>query len=494
MAGVRSKPQPNGKYQGWYGDYTRQRVFFIGTRKEAETRRMAERLEDEHRQIRLGYRPVPNSAAKHAKRPFSEVREEYLAWGKAQGGRGGRPWGRTHARERENKLAWWEGRLSLETLADLTGVLPRVEAVLRELQTNGRKTKGRGLSGKSLANYADALRSFCNWAKRRGYLDANPLDSMAPFDTTPKTMRRAMTPEEIRKILAAAPDRRRILYEVAFTTGLRAGELRALSVDNVDAERGALILDPAWTKNRKPGLQLLPRALVGRLVAFGQSGTAKRLYERHYGRKDAKPEGIPEAPLLFVPTHTARDLREDVEAAGVPVFKPGEGKVDFHACRVAYVTLIMEAGATVKEGQALARHATPGLTMNVYARARNERLAELIEKVGGTVLSEQNRAVCVHKAAAGAEGLSHNALQGNTLQGAGNGGGGGNRTRVPVHFSRGFYAHSRSFGCRARRAPGDRIPPAPVPLNVSPLVGRTATSRYPAALRFHPLAGKRAKT
>jgi len=434
MAGVRSKPRANGKYQGWYTHYTGRRVFFFGTHKEAETRRIAERLEDEHRQIRLGYRPAPNSAATHAKRPFREVADEYLAWGNAQGGRGGRAWGRTHAKERRNKLSWWKERLELETLGDLTAILPRVEAVLRELQTAGRNGKGQGASGKTLANYAEALQSFCSWAKRRGYLDMDPLDGMAPFDTTPETKRRALRPEEIRKVLEVAPEHRRILYEVAFTTGLRAGELRALTPESIDVECGALILDPAWTKNRKPGLQPIPRALVGKLVAFGEAGTAKTLYERHYGRKDARPEGIPESPLLFVPTQTARDLRKDLEVAGVADFKSGEGKVDFHSCRLAYVTFIFEAGATVKEGQALARHATPDLTMNVYARARNERLAALAEKVGETVLSGPKRALCVPSPDARGSNAKDNSLRSKELELARSGGGGGNRTRVPEPF------------------------------------------------------------
>ena len=429
MAGVRSKRRANGKYQGWYTDHTGRRVFFFGTRKEAETRRIAERLEDEHRQIRLGYRAVPTSAAIHAKRPFREAAQEYLAWGNAQGGRGGRSWGRTHARERKKKLAWWEERLELESLGNLTGILPRAELALRELQTVGRTGKGPGVAGKTLANYAEALQSFCNWAKRRGYLDTDPLDGMARFDTTAKTKRRAMTPEEISRVLGVAPEHRRILYEVAFTTGLRAGELRALTLESVDVERAALVLDPAWTKNRKPGLQPILRALARKLLAFGQAGTAKTLYKQHYARKDARPEGIPDSPLLFVPKKTARDLRKDLEAAGVAAFKPGEGKVDFHSCRVAYVTFILEAGATVKEGQTLARHATPDLTMNVYARARNERLAELAEKVGQTVLAGTDRALCVHKGAEGAEANDVNSLEGKGLEIVESGGGCGARTR-----------------------------------------------------------------
>ena len=49
-----------------------------------------------------------------------------------------------------------------------------------------------------------------------------------------------------------------------------------------------------------------------------------------------------------------------------------------HGVRV----LVIEAGAPMTEAQALARHATPDLTLNIYARAREERLAEIAEKVG----------------------------------------------------------------------------------------------------------------
>ena len=55
MAGVRSKRQPNGKHRAWFTDMTGRQRFFTGTKNRDQTCRMAEKLEDEHRQIRLGY-------------------------------------------------------------------------------------------------------------------------------------------------------------------------------------------------------------------------------------------------------------------------------------------------------------------------------------------------------------------------------------------------------------------------------------------------------
>lgn len=48
------------------------------------------------------------------------------------------------------------------------------------------------------------------------------------------------------------------------------------------------------------------------------------------------------------------------------------GKLDFHACRVAYINLVLDSGVSLKEAQSLARHATLEMTMNVYGRVRED--------------------------------------------------------------------------------------------------------------------------
>ena len=86
-----------------------------------------------------------------------------------------------------------------------------------------------------------------------------------------------------------------------------------------------------------------------------------------------------------------------MEAAGIPK-STSEGKIAFHALRTSFVTLTYEAGATHKEAQELARHATPELTANTYTRVRNERLAGITERVADAVLSPNLGAHLVHEA------------------------------------------------------------------------------------------------
>ena len=104
---------------------------------------------------------------------------------------------------------------------------------------------------------------------------------------------------------------------------------------------------------------------------------------------------LPVEPLLYVPTHPARTLDADLVRAGIPKEAVG-GKLDFHAVRLAYINLVIEAGATVKEAQTLARHATPQMTLGVYGRTREERLHEVVEQVATVLQGEPQRAVSVH--------------------------------------------------------------------------------------------------
>jgi site-specific recombinase XerD len=89
----------------------------------------------------------------------------------------------------------------------------------------------------------------------------------------------------------------------------------------------------------------------------------------------------------------ARRITQDLARLGIAKEAIG-GKLDFHAMRVTYVNLVFEAGASVKEAQTLARHATPEMTMNIYGRTRESRLHEVV----GQVAQSLERATSVHTA------------------------------------------------------------------------------------------------
>ena len=385
MAGTRRQPSSSGRYQGFYIDHKGKKRYFTGSAKRSETIRMARKLEDDARQVRLGYRDPRQVHLKYRDRAIIDTINEYLDWGTLQGGRGGRPWSEHHLSRKRRHLLLWAETLDLRVLADLDNLLPRVEATVREIAK-------RGKSGKTISNITEAICSFCNWCVIHNYLSENPLVRLTKVDTTPNEKYRALTIEEIYQLLKVAPEHLKLLYIIAMTTGLRAGELRSLSRKHLDANSNGLWLEANWTKNRKATFQPLPKRLVERLVCFCDSGIIPLLYQRFF-RKFICPQDA----LLYVPSHPARELDMDLKAAGIPK-KTDEGKIAFHALRTSFVTLTYEAGANHKEAQALARHSTPHLTANTYGRTRNERLAEVAEIVADRVLLGQVGANMVHEA------------------------------------------------------------------------------------------------
>jgi len=265
---------------------------------------------------------------------------------------------------------------------------------LRELLTS--KT------GKTVSLRAQALRAFGEWAKQRGYLERQPLEGLAPFDTSPKSIRRALSIEEITQFLDACAPSLRLTYEVAFLSGLRANELRSLTADHLDHERGGLILSPEWTKNRQAGFQPLPQSLVARLGALVASGEVDGLYGAAYRRSGGRQAQAPRGRLLYVPAHTEKAIAEDLKRAGIPVWTPA-GRADFHACRVAFINLLHEDGVPLTDTQALARHSDPRLTANVYGRTRPERLAAAVERIAAKLAPAPEHVPSMYKQAVGAE-------------------------------------------------------------------------------------------
>ena len=156
-----------------------------------------------------------------------------------------------------------------------------------------------------------------------------------------------MTDEEIVRLPDVCGAHRRLLYETALLSGLRANELRSLTLAHLDTERRGLNLDAEWTKNRKPGFQVLPGELVERLRRFADDRAAEHLYEKSYTRRDGTRK-VPANPLLFVPFSLSRDFDKDLNAAGIPKWTP-EGKLDFHAIRLAFINLVLDSDISARE-------------------------------------------------------------------------------------------------------------------------------------------------
>src|SRR5262249_38404207 len=125
-------------------------------------------------------------------------------------------------------------------------------------------------------------RSFTRWLwRKRKLLDFDPLAGMDLPSQETQTHRRALSPEELAAVVAAAeaspkvfrdltgPDRA-VLYLVAAATGYRTGELAKLTPANfsLDGDVPTVRLKGKATKNKKAAEQPLPPAVAARLRVY----------------------------------------------------------------------------------------------------------------------------------------------------------------------------------------------------------------------------------
>ncbi len=222
------------------------------------------------------------------------------------------------------------------------------------------------------------------------------MSALEPIDRSPQRIRRAGNLEELHDIFGIAAPARRLLYATAFVTGLRGKELRLLEPGDVDVTRGGLHLDATWTKNRKPGFQVVPRHLLEILLEQAALGVPDELYRKAYSRSSSKNDP-PQGRLLYVPSHPERALYRDMVTAGVEK-ETDRGILDFHAVRKSFVTFLLhDPQLAPKEVQELSRHADLDLTMNVYGEARQDELRDAVSRLYTMTFTGSENAHSMHE-------------------------------------------------------------------------------------------------
>lgn len=269
------------------------------------------------------------------------------------------------------------------TLADLSaGRLTVFLGLLRDTPAVRRKGgERRGCAPATLNGYLRTAKAFAGWAADR-FGTPHPFARMKPYpeEVDRRRSKRILTDEEFGKLLAAArgaPRRattvvdgpaRAVLYAVAAYTGLRAGELAALTPGHFDlAARPPVVTVGA--RDAK-GKREEPVPLPGHL--------ADELREWFRGR--------PRDGLLWPGSWAAQKrqvhwLARDLKRAGVAA-ADGRGRgVTFHSLKRRFVVRLIEAGAKVHEVRRMARHKNVATTLNYYTDTDLGALGELADRL-----------------------------------------------------------------------------------------------------------------
>ena len=206
-------------------------------------------------------------------------------------------------------------------------------------------------SPRTLNHYLQGMISLLNWMERVGRIKTNPLKNVARADGRGKErrVRRALTDEELRKLVAGSEDRG-IIYFTAARTGLRQGELKQATWGDfhLDANVPFVMVRDCVAKNKKEeSVQLVPE-IVEALTAYrpANCGATDLVF----------PNGIPRALRL----------RKDLEGNGIPYRDELGRYADFHALRYTWATFLQRNGVAQRFAMKLMRHSDIKLTAKVY--------------------------------------------------------------------------------------------------------------------------------
>jgi integrase len=240
---------------------------------------------------------------------------------------------------------------------DLTA--SRVQSFLADL-------RDEGTSIQTSNHYLRAIKQLTRWMvkDRRSHDDPLQFVSMLNVSTDRRHDRRPLAEAEFSALLQAAragrsvlgmegPDRA-MLYAVAAYTGLRASELASLTRQSfrLDDDTPTVTVQAAYSKHRRQDVLPLHPSLVAMIRPW--------LF--------AKPTWGRIWPGKWAEYKTAGKMMQvDLKAAGVEYIDAHGLYADFHALRHTFITNMMKSGVNPKTAQALARHSTIDLTMNVYA-------------------------------------------------------------------------------------------------------------------------------
>ena len=241
---------------------------------------------------------------------------------------------------------------------------------LNELKANGRKnsrdTHGPGLSEKSVRSCYHVIRMSLERAIKDGLIKKNPILGCKLPPTEPKEMK-VLTKEEIQRFLIQAKEEGMYeLFLLELTTGLRRGEILALTWEDLNFETGELRINkqvvPVAGKliTSEPKTKaafrtiILPPVMVELLKEYKKGVFSPLIFPSRIN---------PDKPID--PGYVRKRLQDILERAGCK-------KVRFHDLRHTFATISLEHGMDVKTLSTIIGHVSSRTTLNIYTHITSE--------------------------------------------------------------------------------------------------------------------------
>ncbi|MCW2960750.1 MAG: int [Thermoleophilia bacterium] len=242
----------------------------------------------------------------------------------------------------------------------------------RDIKAFAFHLAGSGLSEASVRRYMGPLKALLATAFEDGLIRVNPATNVrtaVPRTHDDREHAKALSAEQLQRLIAAVDEEWRPLIEFMATTGLRIGEVVALRWGDVDLDRGVFRVQRAFYKGNIDE----PKSRFGKRRIPLSPKLAAMLRDR-----DAQLQPSPKDPVFQTLDGTMMDpanirsriMRPAAARAGLAWATP-------HTLRHTFASRCFRQGCNVKQVQALLGHHSPSFTLETYVHLLPEDLPDL---------------------------------------------------------------------------------------------------------------------
>jgi len=222
----------------------------------------------------------------------------------------------------------------------------------------------RGAAPRTMARKLASIRSLFRSLLEHGEVSSNPAD-LLPAPRLPQTLPKTLKPDDVARLLEKIPastpleQRDRALFELAYSSGLRAEELVDLDVNSINFDQEQVRVEGKGAKTRfvptgEPALRSIATYLERARPALSGADAESALFLSKSGKRLSTSD-------------VRRRLRVWARHAAT------QTGVHPHALRHSFATHLLEGGADLRAIQEMLGHASISTTQ-VYTRVESARL------------------------------------------------------------------------------------------------------------------------
>lgn len=224
---------------------------------------------------------------------------------------------------------------------------------------------------KTAVTQRQIVRNIMSYACRQGYIDTNPVQDIELPRTLKKTPRDLPSDAEIRAAVSGWDLPFGMFALFLAYTGLRRGELLALTWEDVDLERGCIHVTKSLYYQHGTGTPQIKEPKTAKGTRTVPLLNALRIHLQ------------PGTGLIFPSAHGGY-MRDKAFRANWQRFQVAAGVTCTpHQLRHAFATMLYDANVPAKDAQDILGHAQLSTTQDIYTHIREARREKLRTQLAG---------------------------------------------------------------------------------------------------------------